>query len=162
MRAVSGLVVRTLGAICALTLSCGSPCAEPHFEPGTRFRVTVQNDESVCSGWLTFTAGQSFEITAGPTHLENGCKQSPAADPPPFETDQFKILGRSAGFGTLGISCIASVPTCDAAPFAFVPSQVPEGREKLSTTYRIIGDGGNGCGAPAVCEAAIPVTIQRI
>jgi hypothetical protein len=162
MRAVSCLVVGRLVAICALTLSCGSPCAEPHFEPGTRFRVTVQNDESVCGGWLTFGAGDSFEIAAGATRMVKGCEQSPAAGPPPFETDQFKIEGCGVPLGTLGISCLVTVPTCDAAPFAFFPMKAPEGREPLSTTYRIVGGGGNGCGAPAACEAAIPVTIQRI
>lgn len=81
------LVLSTIGVV-----GCDS-CDLPQFEPGTRFLVTVQNDESVCGGRINFSAEESFELVAGNAARTSGdaCEYTPAADAPVFRDSQYEF-----------------------------------------------------------------------
>src|SRR5262245_55919502 len=94
----SALFAPILGAV----VGCSS-CDLPQFEPGTRFLVTVQNDESVCGGRINFSAGDTFELMAGRTRRSAGdaCEYTPAADAPVFRNSQYEFVQCQGGLSPL-------------------------------------------------------------
>jgi hypothetical protein len=147
-----------LGAV----VGCNS-CELPQFEPGTRFLVTVTNDESVCGGKINFSAGETFEIVAG-SSVETpgeGCEYTTAAGAPMFRDSQFEF-GSCKGRSPLGVECEATLSGCPNGHLFLYPADVPQDSSKISTKYYFNGGGGAGCSADSGCFQTIPVTIERI
>jgi hypothetical protein len=149
-------------AVITLVVGCNS-CDLPQFEPGTRFLVTVQNDESVCSGTVNFSAGETFEVVAGNARRSPGdaCEYTSADGVPDFRDSQYEFVG-CQGNSVLGLECSVRLPDCPDADLFLYFADVPEGRSKISTTYYFNVHGGEGCDTTFPgCFQAIPVTIER-
>ncbi len=117
-------------------VGCDS-CDLPQFEPGTRFLVTVQNEESVCGGRINFSAGETFELVAGRTRRSAGddCEYTPAEGVPAFSDSRYEFVQCQGGLSPLALSCSITLPECSDADISLYVEDVPEGLSKVSTTY---------------------------
>lgn len=144
-------------ALSLVIISCDQDCARENGLPeGARFEVTVTEDSPSCH--TTFTAGDTFFVTAGQAYDVEGCPVSPGNWVPEFAQTDLD-LGACEGNVGLGVICEVTFPGCTNAGSRIETwfYDIPEKRNQTVSTefwMRLSSVCGAGCGA------TVPVRIK--
>ena len=140
------------------------------FPPGTTLTVTVPQAFAGCH--VTFSAGYSYALVAGPVTQENfgdgaTCDVNKAVAPPAFTTTEYSYSNcTDGGDGSFSLTCDATVPQCPNVTDAltelrFAYTELPKSHgDKVSSRLHIdYAPSDTECPTQG-CTADIPVTIS--
>jgi hypothetical protein len=156
--------VPTILAVLGLsTLSLGcSECEDP-YPVGTRLRVTVPEAFAGCH--VTFDAGATYDLVAGPTTEDyRGCEYNVAKGPPVFTSTEL-VFGTCGGdVNSLGIACRAELPGCVESELDYSDMRIfyhglpKEPGETVRSLLKLQFTSASECRQS--CDVDIPVTIR--